>query len=65
MTSLTRAIPDYQSGPFGVVRSIRIVYRNFYGCPCCVWGQETPVSPLPNMCWYVGFRGDERAPHAS
>ena len=22
---------------------------------------ETPVSPLPNMCWYVGFRGDERA----
>ena len=25
---------------------------------------ETPVSPLPNMCWYVGFRGDERAPHA-
>ena len=25
----------------------------------------TPVSPLPNMCWYVGFRGDERAPHAS
>ena len=25
---------------------------------------ETPVPPLPNMCWYVGFRGDERAPHA-
>ena len=22
---------------------------------------ETPVSPLPNMCWYVGFSGDERA----
>ena len=22
---------------------------------------ETPVSPLPNMCWYVGFRRDERA----
>ena len=22
---------------------------------------ETPVSPLPNMCWYVSFRGDERA----
>ncbi len=22
---------------------------------------ETPVSPLPNMCWYVGLRGDERA----
>ena len=22
---------------------------------------ETPVSPLPNMCWYVGFRGVERA----
>ena len=22
---------------------------------------EIPVSPLPNMCWYVGFRGDERA----
>ena len=22
---------------------------------------ETPISPLPNMCWYVGFRGDERA----
>ena len=20
-----------------------------------------PGSPLPNMCWYVGFRGDERA----
>ena len=25
---------------------------------------ETPVSPLPNMCWYVGFRGVERQPHA-
>ena len=25
---------------------------------------ETPVSPLPNMCWYVGLRGDERARHA-
>ena len=26
-----------------------------------VLNAETPVSPLPNMCWYVGFRGDERA----